>query len=789
MQPLGGAGGAKDVGGAASVEQASIGRATAKTAKTELRVPDAPRGSIPALTTTTLSPVALEALAKNEHKSPHDVLGLHPVKHHNTTATAARALFPDAQEVTLVTVAPYSAAEPEGDRFRRTPMTRVHDNGVFETVVPLLKKNTKYHFEVKESDGFVHKVEDPYRFKPTIDEFQVHLFGEGTLEQTASLLGAREKTLDGVKGFAFTVWAPNARRISVVGEFNDWDPRRNPMRQLGSGLFEIFMPKVEAGQLYQFEVLQKDGAIVRKSDPAAKRTVMRPETSSVTHTSNYEWGDKAWMTARAGQKPLERPVSAYEVHLPSWKRGQRGEFLNYRQLADELVPYLQKQNFTHVELVGLAEHPFDGSWGYQVTGYYAPTARHGSPDDFKYFVDKMHAAGIGVLYDWVPGHFPKDAHALASFDGTNLFDHEDPRKGEHQDWGTRIFNYGRNEVRSFLLGSLTHMLDEYHLDGVRVDAVASMIYLDYSRKDGEWVPNELGGNHNLEAIEFLKQVNSVVGAKRPGVMKIAEESTAFPDVTGAAKTGGLGFDLKWNMGWMNDTLHWFERGYDDRKDLDPLTNTFNWAFSEKYVCALSHDEVTGGKRSLLEKMPGDDWQKFANLRLLFGWMWSYPGHKLLMMGQEFGQREEWNAEGALSFGSLENGRHQGAAALIADLNALYQKEPALHQDQFAQGSMEVQSRDPHNAAVAVLRKGRKPQDSILFLHNMTPNIRGEYRVGVDAPGTYREIMNTDLHKYGGSDVKNSAVKAEKIEWHGKPYSILVTLPPLGTIALKKVGAK
>lgn len=750
-----------------------------------LKMPDAPISksrALPVAAAATLPANEISRLAHNEHARPHSVLGAHPVKVGRNQATAVRALFPGVQEVTLVTVAPFGSAE----RFQRTPMTRLHDGGVFESVVPREKK-LNYHFEVKEADGFVRKVEDPYRFPPSVDDLGLYLFGEGTLEKTASLLGAREATINGTKGFAFTVWAPNAKRISVVGDFNEWDGRRNPMRELGgSGVFEIFIPELPAGERYMFEVLQQNGEVVRKSDPCAQRTSLRPATASVTNKSTHVWDDDAWLAMRAKTDPLKQAVTTCEVHLPSWKRGPKGEFLNYRKLADEMIPYLKEHNYSHIELIGLAEHPFDGSWGYQVTGYYSPTARHGTPDDFKYFVDKMHQAGIGVLYDFVPAHFPRDAHGLANFDGSHLFDHADPRQGEHKDWGTQIFNYDRHEVRAFLMGSLLHMIDEYHLDGVRTDAVASMLYLDYSRKDGEWLPNKDGGNHNLGAIDFLKQVNRVLDAKYPGVMKIAEESTAFPRLTESPKEGGLGFDLKWNMGWMNDTLHWFQRGYEGRKELDGLTNTFLWAFGEKFVCALSHDEVTHGKGSLLEKMPGDDWQKFANLRLLYGWMWSYPGHKLLMMGQEFGQRAEWDASKGLNFGEKEHAPHAGAAKLVADLNKLYQTEPALKDDQFSHESMEMVSRDKENCVVSILRRTKNEKDSILFAHNMTPDVHREYRIGVDGPGTYREILNTDSAKYGGSDVKNAPVEAEAVPMHGKAYSVALTLPPLGTIALKRV---
>ncbi|MCI0699239.1 1,4-alpha-glucan branching protein GlgB, partial [candidate division KSB1 bacterium] len=503
------------------------------------------------------------------------------------------------------------------------------------------------------------------------------------------------------------------------------------------------------------------------------------------------WKDASWLQARASSNPLAQPMSTYEVHLPSWRKSADGEFLNYRDLADQLVPYLTEKGFTHIELMGLLEHPLDDSWGYQVTGYFAPTSRHGSPDDFKYFIDKLHQAGIGVIMDWVPAHFPKNTDAgLASFDGSHLFDHANSKQGEHKDWGTRIFNYGRHEVKAFLAGAMSHMLKEYHLDGIRVDAVASMLYLDYSRKPGEWVPNEKGGNENLQAIDFMKYFNSKIDAKMPGVISVAEESTAWPGVTSKGGAKDLGFDLKWNMGWMNDTLRWFHLPHESRgKKLDTLTNTFLWAQAEKYVCALSHDEVVYGKKSLLEKMPGDEWQKFANMRLLLGYMWSYSGHKLLFMGAELGQKGEWNFKESLDWAGAQGEKQQGVSKLISDLNQLYKNEPALYERQFEAGGTQMVFRDAQNAAVGILRKAKDSANDVLFLHNLTQKPHEKYRVGVDGPGEYQEVFNTDSSYYGGSNMGNlGAVKAEEKPFHGKPYSIEVTLPPLATVALKRKGS-
>ncbi len=712
----------------------------------------------------------LLALAAGVHSDPHTILGAHDA---GGGKTRVRARFDDGAQVTLVYEAPAKLNRvglPMPSKGEQRLEMKPGAHGLVEADVK--GGIGSYHFEV---DG--KRVEDPYRFAPTVSDLDIYLFKEGKLEDTAHLLGAHDMERDGVKGFNFVVWAPNARGVSVVGDFNDWDPSRMPMRKLGGAVYELFVPEVKGGDKYMFSVAGEKGGRTLKADPAARSSEVRPGIASVTAgRSKHVWHDASFMKARAATNPLSQPVSTYEVHLPSWKREDDGSMKSYRELADELVPHLKKEGFNAIELVGLAEHPLDDSWGYQVTGYYAPTSRHGSPDDFKYFMDKMHEAGIRVIYDWVPAHYPKDPHGLADFDGTHLFDHEDPRLGEHLDWGTRIFNYGRYEVKSFLIGSLMHMLDEYHLDGVRVDAVASMLYRDYSRT--EWIPNEDGSKENREAIAFLKEANARVGERFPGVLRIAEESTAFPGVT---SKDGLGFDLKWNMGWMHDTLDFFQTPTGERgQRLDELTNTFLWAHSEKFVAALSHDEVVHLKKSLIEKMPGDEWQKRANLRLLFGFMFSYPGQKLLFMGSELAQHGEWNFRSELDWQNADGGTER----LLSDLNKLYTEEPALSQKQFDPSGTEAFHLDRNDAVVGMRRKGDKAQDDLVFVHNLTETPR-TVRLGVDK-GTWKEILNTDAKAYGGSDVRNPrAMAAKPVPADEKKYSIEVTLPPLATIVLKR----
>ncbi len=752
--------------------------------------PVAPNRHLPVQGEGTLDAATRQQIVEGRHADPHTILGVHAVAlPDGSKGTAVRTMLPGKQICAL--------AYADGGVTKRVPMTHL-GGGLFEAVLTGSARPKDHRFETLDDNGRTTSVADPYVFGVTIGEQERWLFNEGTLRNVAKHIGANARTVDGVDGFSFVAWAPNAQGISVVGDFNGWTNARHAMRRLGdSGLWEIFVPGAEAGQKYKFRVVKSDGGVDFKSDPFAKQSALRPETCSVTAgASSFEWNDAAWMKARRTQDPAQSPVSVYEVHLGSWRQKPheslnhlddvpralhevpRERLLSYREVADQLVPYLVEQNHTHVELVGLLEHPLDSSWGYQVSGYYAPTARHGDPEDLKYLVDKLHEAGIGVILDWVPGHFPKDGAGIARFDGTHLFDHQDDRLGEQRDWNTRVFNYGRNEVRTFLLGSLQHMLSEYHFDGIRMDGVASMLYRDYSRD--EWIPNEFGGNENLEAIDFIKKANNLVRARFPGVMCVAEESTSFPGVTSA---DGLAFDTKWNMGWMNDTLEFFKEDPMWRGGkLDTLTNTFMWAHSERFVCSLSHDEVVHGKGSLFSKMPGDDAQKAANLRLLYGFMWSYPGHKLLFMGQEHADRAEWDFRKGLDVDHLDD-RQRGMQRLVADLNALYSSEPALHRDQFDPAAFSATFRDTENGVVGL---ARGKDDPMLWIHNVGGVEHTKYRVGVDAPGAYRVAIDTNDTKYGGHvEPTNEAIEAEATPWHGKPYSIEVSLAPLGSVALKR----
>ncbi len=626
-----------------------------------------------------------------------------------------------------------------------------------------------------------------------ISDYDLYLFGEGRHTRIYDKLGAHMMTLDGVEGVHFAVWAPNASRLNVVGDFNGWDGRATPMRPLGSsGVWEAFVPGATEGQRYKFEVRARSGRVIVKTDPYGFAFESPPGSASIVCRTEYAWRDAEWVRARAGQESwLHRPLSIYEVHLGSWARvpEQGNRPLTYREMTSNLIPYVKEMGFTHVELLPVMEHPFAGSWGYQVTGFYAPTNRHGTPAGFKSFVDECHQHGIGVILDWVPGHFPRDAWALARFDGTALYEHQDPRQGEHRDWGTLIFNYGRNEVRNFLLANALYWLEEYHVDGLRVDAVASMLYLDYSRKEGEWVPNPYGGRENLEAIEFLRQLNTLTHAEHSGSITAAEESTSWPSVSRPTYVGGLGFTYKWNMGWMHDMLSYVRQDPVHRRwHHNQVTFSLMYAFSENFVLPFSHDEVVHGKGSMFGKVPGDEWQKAATLRALYGYMYSHPGKKLMFMGCEFGQRREWNHDSSLDWHLLEYPLHAGLRRFVSDMNAVYASEPALHELDFDPAGFQwIDCHDHENSVLSLVRRDRQ-RGFVVAVLNFTPVPRNGYRIGVPAEGEYGELINSDSESYGGSNVGNAGAAAtEPIAAHGHAVSLRLNLPPLGFLLLKPVA--
>ncbi len=652
----------------------------------------------------------------------------------------------------------------------------------------------RYRLEWDDRNGATHIQFDAYCFPIQLEDFDLHLFGEGRHWHAYRFMGSHLRTVEGVEGVQFAVWAPNATRASVVGDFNAWDGRANPMRSRGgSGVWELFLPGLAAGAFYKYELRDQAGNVHVKTDPYANAFQVRPDTASlICAEGTYAWGDGSWMSERATADWRRRPMSVYEVHLGSWQRDAEGKFLDYRELAQRLADYVREAGFTHVELLPITEHPLDASWGYQTTGYFAPTSRFGSPDDLRYFVDHLHRNGIGVLLDWVPAHFPRDTFALAQFDGTALYEHADPRQGEHKDWGTLIFNYGRNEVKNLLLSSALYWLDEFHLDGLRVDAVASMLYLDYSRQHGEWIPNKYGGNENLDAVDLLRQLNVVTHEQHPGTLMIAEESTSWPAVSRPTYLGGLGFSMKWNMGWMHDTLAYMSKDPVYRHyHHDMLTFGLLYAFTENFVLPFSHDEVVHGKRSMLDKMPGDDWQKFAGLRLLYTLMFSYPGKKLLFMGCEFGQGREWNEAASLDWELLEHPQHQGLLKLVSDLNRLYRDEPALHEVDFEASGFEwIDCHDSSQSVLSYLRKDLSGGRIAIGVFNFTPVPRNNYRIGVPMEGFYREAVNSDARFYGGSNVGNQGgVNSEPVSWMGRDHSITIHLPPLGGLVLVHDPAK
>ena len=729
----------------------------------------------------TFSPAELDSLLAGTHGNPFAFLGPHEVE---GGRWAVRVFQPHADEIALV--------DGRRPRARATPMPKVHPAGFFALVLPADEGRPDYRLQITPTGGGAeYTTADPYAFSPVLGELDLHLFAEGNHRRLYEKLGAHLREIHGVRGCAFAVWAPNASRVSVVGDWNGWDERVHPMRKLlPNGVWDIFLPGIEEGAHYKFEIRGAHGGRMLKTDPFAFYAQHGLKTSSmVFDLHRYAWADDAWMEKRRATDWQKSAVSVYEVHLGSWQRvpEENNRSLSYRELADRLIPYVKEMGFTHLELMPVSEHPYDGSWGYQVTGYFAPTSRFGNPDEFRYFVDRCHQEGIGVILDWVPGHFPKDAHGLAEFDGTDLYEHADPRQGEHADWGTLIFNYGRNEVRNFLVANGLFWLDQFHIDGLRVDAVASMLYLDYSRKHGEWVPNKFGGNENLEAIEFLRKFNEVAYGEFPGIMTVAEESTSFPGVSRPVYLGGLGFGFKWNMGWMNDSLRYMALNPIFRRfHQNTVTFSLMYAFSEHFVLVLSHDEVVHGKGSLINKMPGDAWQKFANLRMFYAWMWAHPGKKLVFMGGEFGQWKEWNHSTSLDWHLTHEPLHSGLRRLLQHLNYLYKHEPAFWElDDTYDGFEWIDFSDADNSILSFIRKSRGG-DTLLFVINATPVPREGYLVGAPGPGYYEEILNTDAATYGGSNVGNlGGQEAREDNVHGRTHALSLNLPPLAVVGFKR----
>ncbi|MHB1037716.1 MAG: 1,4-alpha-glucan branching protein GlgB [Pirellulales bacterium] len=722
-------------------------------------------------------------LVEGRHENPFELLGPHEVIESGQRALAVRAFLPQSRRAWIVDPSHVTAPRP---------MRQIHPAGLFEAICPYTKgkRASRYLLKTADHQGRHTTMHDPYAFSPLLTEFDLYLMGEGTHWQSYNKMGAQLRTIDGVSGVNFAVWAPNASGVSVIGDFNGWDRRRHPMRKhVPAGVWELFIPGLGEGTLYKY-CIQHGSEVIEKADPYGFAAEVPPRTASkVEDLDRYQWHDSHWFATRQHRNALDAPLSFYEVHLGSWKRpgDDPTRWLTYRESAQQLVEYAKEMGYTHLELMPVSEHPFSGSWGYQTVGYYSVTSRYGTPQDFMYFVDLCHQNDIGVVLDWVPAHFPRDGHGLMRFDGSCLYEHADPRQGEHRDWGTLIFNYDRNEVRNFLLSNALFWLDKYHLDGLRVDAVASMLYLDYSREEGEWVPNCFGGRENLGAISLIKTFNEQVHLQHPGVLTIAEESTAWPSVSRPTYVGGLGFSLKWNMGWMNDTRRYMRHEPIHRKyHHDELTFSLIYAFHENFVLPLSHDEVVHGKGSLLDQMPGDLWQKFANLRLLYGYMWTHPGKKLLFMGGDFGQWNEWNYDCSLQWDLLQWESHQGLQKYVADLNHLYRREPALHEVDFdGRGFEWIDCHNYSESTFSFIRKAKNPEDFLIVCCNFTPVPRYQYRLGVPKLCRYEEICNSDSQHYAGSNVGNGwGVTAQDYSSHGRPYSIEITLPPLATIVLK-----
>lgn len=729
--------------------------------------------------TAHLSQHFMNHMMTHGHGDPFTVLGMHFA---DEGGIFIRVCFPEAEHIDIVT--------PDGKKI--CTMNKIHDKGLFQADFPDKKKFFAYRLLIHFYNGFGMLTEDAYRFSPTLSDYDMYLINTGNHKNLYDVLGAHVITHEGVKGIRFAVWAPNAQRVSVVGRFNGWDGRRAMMRnRAGKGFWEIFIPHLKEGELYKYEIVNNKGQILPlKTDPVGFWTEMRPNSASIVYNpTRYQWNDKKWIQKRKKADALHEPLSIYEVHLGSWRRNslEDNRWLTYREMAKELPEYLHYMGFTHVEFLPVSEHPFDGSWGYQTLGLYAPTSRYGTPDDFKFLVDTLHQEGFGVILDWVPAHFPKDAHGLAHFDGTELYEHPDPRRGEQEEWGTKVYNFGRTEVSNFLLANALYWIREFHIDGLRVDAVASMLYLDYGHAPGKWLPNIYGGRENLEAIAFLRKLNEWVYAEELGATISAEESTAWPMMSRPTYLGGLGFTYKWNMGWMNDTLRYIHRESVHRKyHQDELTFSFVYAFNENYILPLSHDEIVSGKGPILDKATGDMWQKFATVRAYYAFMFGHPGKQLLMMGDEFAQDHEWKYDGSLSWHELLDARHSGVQRMVKDLNELHKTQKPLYELDFEREGFEwIDGSDFEHSIVSFIRKAKDENDFIIVVSNFTPAVYHNYRIGTNIGGIYEEIFNSDNTIYGGSGILNSGELQTKEEnSDGKKYTLELTIPPLATIMLR-----
>ncbi len=733
---------------------------------------------------TTADLVELQQIIDSVHGDPHHILGMHEIEINKKPCIVVRAFIPQAKEITVI---------DEYDNLKQYKMERIHYDGFFEVVINDRQEWFMYQLKIEDYFENAWTTYDPYSFEPCLTSLDRHLFGEGTHYEIYDKLGSHLTTIRGVEGVLFSVWAPNARRVCVVGDFNQWDARRHQMRLLErSGIWELFIPGVKEYDRYQYEIKTFGGQILKKSDPYANYAELRPSTCSLVYDLNgYEWNDGEWLKRREENSLFTMPMNIYEVHLGSWKlKEQDGNaFLSYRELAQELIDYVKHMGYTHIELLPITEHPYDGSWGYQVTGYYAVTSRYGNPKDFMYFVDLCHQNNIGVLLDWVPAHFPKDAHGLARFDGSALYEHDDPRQGEHPDWGTLIFNYGRSEVKNFLIANALFWIEKFHIDGLRVDAVASMLYLDYNKPEGKWVSNQYGGRENLHAVEFIKHMNSIINKRHPNVLMVAEESTSWEGVTRSVDYDGLGFSLKWDMGWMNDFLEYVELdSYFRKYHHNNLTFAMMYAYTERFMLVLSHDEVVHGKCSLVNKMPGDLWQKFANLRVSLGFMYGHPGKKLIFMGGEFGQFIEWDEKRSLDWFLLDFPHHAQMQTYARDLNHFYKHDKPLWKCDFTGGFEWIQCDDNEHSIISFFRKCDDEKDITIVVCNFTPVPWYAHRIGVPIGCTYEEVLNSDHERYGGSGIVNvGRIQAEPIGVDFRPYSLELKIPPLAAIILKPVN--